>query len=344
MRTPKLALFPGLVLIFAMGCGSNGNSARVNSKKTTQKTNKETEQKSNQTPTRKTETEPSETEPKEAEPEEVIELREELPQQEAVPANRAATPDPRAALYKPKTWPEASLGRDGVAFLTITAPGWTRAFFQVDPRRGQATLGFKSTLAKGVTEDQAGEGAAVFLTVRVHSNAAAARQSLLKSLLTVTSALKREESLGDVAFTSRKGQSLQYAAAVRGNVTFITRSAEAGIDASVVANATDAAIQKSPAVNKSGALSKPAITGFGVELAKTGQANSLTLDFDAQSPSPSYIAFQCAPRASVSVVKNGETYELYAGNPGTVSVKAFACSDRLQTSVFETEIEVVKGE
>lgn len=340
MRTPKLALFSSLVLTFVAGCGSDGGSARVDPNKVESKpgqTAVETPKEEREATEQGEKTDRSELE------EENIERREEGPKQEIVPANKTATTDPRIALYKPKSWPAATLGRDGVAFLTITAPGWIRDSYQVDPRRGQATLGFKSTLGKRA-DGVAGADAAVFVTIRVHENVAAARQSLLRTLLTVTSILKRDESLGDIAFTSRNGKALTYAAAVRGNVTFVARSAETGIDASVVANATDAVIQKSAVVEKAGAVSKPAITGLGVEIAKTGQPNPLTLDADPQSPKPEYIAFQCTPRPSTSVVKNGEAYELYAGQPGSVTIKAFACSDKLQISVFETEVEVVKGE
>lgn len=348
MRTPKLALFSSLVLIFAAGCGSNGSSARVDSKTATKAPAQKGSERSGKTnaeaPEETTDQAPTEGEDlADQEGQEQKTERDNAPKQEAVPRIKGGAPDPRVAIYKPKSWPEASLGRDGVAFLTLTAPGWIRDFYQVDPRRGQATLGFKSTLGKR-NDGVAGAEAAVFITIRVHPNVRDARNSLLRTLLTVTSVLKREETLGDVAFTSRRGNSLVYAAAVRGNVTFIARSAETGIDASILANAADTFIKKSPAVNKEGVISKPAITGLGAELAKTGQANPLSMDSDPQSPKPTYIAFECSPRTSTSIVKNGEGYELYAGQPGSVSVKAFVCSDRLQISVFETEIEVVKGD
>lgn len=341
MRTASLTLLSSLIVLFAAGCGSNGSSARVSSNPNDRNNAApaKTEQAVEDTETEETDAPPPKSE------DFLEELQPELPRQEQPRSQGAGAPDPRIALYKPKTWPEASASRDGVAFLTISAPGWNRDFYQVDPRRGQASLGFSSTLTEKqerAQEEFQGQSA-VFLTLRVHKSPAEARESLLRSVLAVTSMMKRDDSLGDVAFSARSGNALRYAAAVRGNISFIARSAEDGIDASVLAAAVDAAIKKSPVLSKGG-LSKPSVTGLGAELAKTGQPNTLMFDYDRQSPKPEYMAFECSPRTSVSIVKNGEQYELYSGQAGSVTIKAFACSDRLQTSVFETEIEVVKGQ
>jgi hypothetical protein len=254
-----------------------------------------------------------------------------------------STPDPRIKQYAPEQWPGPSPQRDGVDFLAIQSEGWSRLFFQVDPRRGQATVGYHLDMGASKELSDSQPKATVVLTIRLHKSALIARSYLLKSLLAVTSVLDNEPRFGDVAFSSRQGNSLFYLTAVRGNITYIVRTDSPGVDGSVIATATDQVILKSSVMAKQ-LLSRPNIRSISAMNARNGQPNPLTIDSDKSAPKAEFMAFSCSPKTSASVVRNGDNYELYAAAAGSVTIKGYACSAKLQTATFSATIQVVAGD
>lgn len=316
-----------LLILAAVGCGSGGQSGRVFSD-----------------PAKKAAGQPSQA----AETNDQNNDKNKAEQPIQGPAQEVdGQPDPRLQDYNTNEWPAASSARTGVAFLDISTPGWARTDYQVDPRLGQATLTFAVELGAELEsqpqelKELQGPKASVFVTVRLHETAQEARQNLLRKLLAATRKLKPAAGYGDVAYSVKAGKALNYLAAVRGNVCFTVRAADAGIDASVIASATDKFISSSPKPGKlDPTKAAPRASFVAAGEAKTGQPIVLELQSNQKLE---FMAFECSPRSSASVVRNGEHYELYSGEAGQVTIKAFACSASLRRMVFESQVTVTKG-
>ncbi len=274
----------------------------------------------------------------------------------AAPNDPETTPareqDPRVKeAYVVSEWPAAGPRRAGVAFLQIAADGWERSDYQVDPRRGEAKIAFRRTAelpaVEGLSEEEAAEAAllppTVFVTVRLHDDAAAARQTLLTIVLAVTTVLAPEPELGDVAFGGRAGGTLGFVAAARGNVSFIVRAAADGESVGDLAAATDAAALAAPELGDDEPIPAPKIAGVTADRATVGRASPLALALDPAAPAPAYIAWRCSV-AAASVVRGAEGWDLFSGKEGEVVLKGEACSEQLQRASFEGRVTVVKGD
>jgi hypothetical protein len=263
------------------------------------------------------------------------------PQQQPQPPQqqRGSTAGPHAQraaeAYGFVEWPAASAPRAGVDPRALQAPGWSQVGFEVDPRRGRATIALQRM--EGPAGSAVCSDPDAILTLTLHADAESSRREMLGTLAAVTGRLTPEPNLGDVAFGGRRADGrLAYLTGVRGNVTFSARAAVDDVDVSRLAAALDAVIvEAAPLLGEQ--LPRPAATRAKAPGLTTRSPADLLLDLQPGAPAPAWIACEAQ---GLGLLQTESGWQVYASRTGPVFVVLHLCSAELQTATIEVELSV----
>jgi hypothetical protein len=252
------------------------------------------------------------------------------------PVAPAAVPAPAAPA--PAETPTPPPLHDGVELTAIAPAGLVQASLDVNPFKAEARLVFQVP----------GSPAAVHLAVKVHPTVEAAQAFVLAAQKSVTGKLVPASGLGLVADAGLAGADgagiVSYAALAESNVSCVVRFVPGGADSPTDDGALRAVVASWLAAVGASPAGPPAppriLSVVPAQQAVVGSGFALTVDRDATGPNAAYVSYEATGGASIVPSKLGPI--LYAGKPGTVTVRVAAATSRLSSATTEWQI-VVNG-